>query len=199
MRIRPAHLNRTEVPDPLKFPCRHDLTRQSDRRTPGVAAMRATLRIERLGSEPSESSLYFGFLRVVWQCQSQARDTSAARRDVILLHWLFDERGTSPNADRACVVARLLCRKCGSAGSTTSRELTAWHFTNMGEKCALVRLLTGEIVMSVSTVNLTVFQGGDGNPGSHLSGGSPILASVVSQRGRRLGCRRYLYVLHHGQ
>jgi hypothetical protein len=43
-------------------------------------------------------------------------------------------------------------------------------------------LQSGETVTSVSAVELTVFQGVDDNPGSHLSGDSSVLGSVASQR-----------------
>ena len=41
---------------------------------------------------------------------------------------------------------------------------------------------TGESITSVASVALTVFQGTDGNPSSHLSGGASVSGTVVSQR-----------------
>lgn len=58
--------------------------------------------------------------------------------------------------------------------NTTENEVYSLDFVN--------ELATGETLSSVTTTSLTVFQGTDANPSSHLSGGSSITGSVVSQR-----------------
>lgn len=40
----------------------------------------------------------------------------------------------------------------------------------------------GEVINSVSSVTMTVFQGTDANPTSHLAGGPAINGTIVSQR-----------------
>ncbi len=58
--------------------------------------------------------------------------------------------------------------------NSTENEVYSLDFVN--------ELGTGETILSVSSTTLTVFQGTDDDPESHLSGSSSITGSVVSQR-----------------
>ncbi len=58
--------------------------------------------------------------------------------------------------------------------NTTESEIFSIDFTN--------ELSTGETILSVSSTTLTVFQGTDADPSSHLSGSSSVSGAIVSQR-----------------
>ncbi len=58
--------------------------------------------------------------------------------------------------------------------NTTESEVYSLDFTN--------ELGSGETLMSVTATALTVLQGTDADPSSHLSGSSSISGSIVSQR-----------------
>ncbi len=58
--------------------------------------------------------------------------------------------------------------------NSTESEVYSLDFVN--------DLASGETLSSVSSVGLTVFQGTDASPSSHLSGSSSISGTVVSQR-----------------
>jgi hypothetical protein len=53
-------------------------------------------------------------------------------------------------------------------------EIFSFDFVN--------ELGSGETISSVSSITLAVFQGTDNNPNGHLSGGSSISGTTVSQR-----------------
>jgi hypothetical protein len=56
----------------------------------------------------------------------------------------------------------------------TESEVFSLDFVNV--------LQSGETIKSVSSVSLTVFQGTDVDPASHLSGSPNIFGTIVSQR-----------------